>query len=60
MTLSIMIDSKNISWVTLYQDYNSKFPDQGGNELLDGWYGTTPEFGDKKCARGFQQMKQMN
>ena len=34
----------------LYQDYNSKFPDQGGNEKLGNWYGRAPEFGDKMCS----------
>ena len=34
----------------LYQDYNSKFPDQGGNEKLGKWYGRAPEFGDKMCS----------
>ena len=33
-----------------YQDYNSKFPDQGGNKKLRKWYGQAPEFGDKMCS----------
>ena len=35
----------------LYQDYNSKFPDQGENEKLGKQYGRAPEFGYKLCSQ---------
>ena len=34
----------------LYQQYDAKFPTEGGNEKLGRWYGRALDYGDKMCS----------
>ena len=44
-----LLTTFNVNEDVLYQDYTSKFPEEGGNENIGQWYGRAKDHGDRMC-----------